>query len=298
MDAGRLPKPWLTCRVVGIDKEGTEEKRPITVASALYRVCLTATLRRLRRWILRWIPEEIIGGIPERDAAWAFSNFESEAGEARRAGQAFMGVKLDLSKAFDRVWSETTNVVLERLGAPPGLVRILWVYDQHHVRYIECGGCVHPTPIVTQGRSLPQGCPASPLRLAVLMSIWSICMARAPSLAATQHYVFVDDRVLWRRCDDEDGTANIDEELVYNERLERALGLVDNPKSGRRLATEHNFGSGYDANDQLWWCETVSRSLVQNYRSARRLPKTTSRSRWKRRGGARGVSRQRAAHYM
>lgn len=50
-DKGDMPKSWLVVRVVGIDKPGSANFRPFSIASAMYRIGTTTMLRSIRSWI-------------------------------------------------------------------------------------------------------------------------------------------------------------------------------------------------------------------------------------------------------
>ena len=76
------------------------------------------------------------------------------------------------------------------------MVKVLKKFYWSHERWVEFRGAVDPNPI-KPSRSLLQGCPASPLLLAGIMTVWAeVVRKRVPDVKMG---CFLDDRILWTR---------------------------------------------------------------------------------------------------
>lgn len=132
---------------------------------------------------------------------------------------------MDWSQAFDRINAEATIQALHDLNfCPPltGVLQQVWTKQQ---RYICFDKSVHPK--VLRPRGIPQGCPLSPLILAIWVSsgLKSVQaqVGNSPNLKA--HYVcYMDDRSFWG-SNIECVTANIASWTQWTERM----GLKENP---------------------------------------------------------------------
>ena len=224
MQTKRLPEAWLHARVVGIPKPGSDEKRPISVAAVCWRIGIGYQVYKLREWVDQWAPPEVVGGLAGRDPADFYDAFSTTVAEAASAGQCILGCKLDLEKCFDLVCYEDANRMLKELGAPQAFIDILEVFDELQVRHIECERHVHPEPMRPQ-RSLMQGCPASPLRLTVVMAAWVYYMrSRAPTANVSMH---MDDRILYQKSR---SMHTIKATMAENAKFEKIFDMKDNAK--------------------------------------------------------------------
>lgn len=167
---GTLPEAWMHTDIVGIDK-ADGGVRPISVAAAMLRIGISAMLERLRDWMGSWTPSEVVGGVPGRDARWILKDLGDDIRRSATEDGNLVGIKLDVKACFDRVRFEDTRDLLKRLGAPERLLTVLTATDGSQHRWIEYNGAIHPVSIRAK-RGIPQGCPASPLRLAAIMAAW------------------------------------------------------------------------------------------------------------------------------
>ena len=85
-----LPRIWKQIRVALLPKTDGG-LRPISVASAAYRSCMTCLLRACRSWFLSWADPELVGGIPGRAMAQTHDALFSSLLEARSRHQVFVG---------------------------------------------------------------------------------------------------------------------------------------------------------------------------------------------------------------
>ena len=167
-----MPQIWKHIRVCLLPKPDGG-LRPISIASAAYRTCMTCLLRSCRAWFLSWAGRELIGGIPGRHTGQAHDALFSALTVSRQCQQvAFVGAKQDVRKCFDSVVWDLAFQTWEWLGAPAKLVALLRCFysDQkrwHAVRGHFARECIVPT------RGILQGCPASVGLLNGLMLLWT-----------------------------------------------------------------------------------------------------------------------------
>ena len=99
-----------------------------------------------------------------------------------------------MRKCFDTVHPDQAISLWESWGAPPGLVRTLREFYERHERWVEYRGAVAQVPLRPK-RSLLQGCPASPLLLAGIMTVWVLRVRQV--LPDVSMGVYLDDRTIW-----------------------------------------------------------------------------------------------------
>ena len=193
LQTAELPAAWRRIRVALLPKpEGG--LRPISVASAAYRACMTCLLRAGRPWFQSWADPELVGGVPGRSMAQTHDELFTALHDALSSRQALVGAKQDIRKCFDTVQWDLALQAWFWLGAPAPLVSLLRAFYEGQQRWVAVRGhfassCVAPT------RGLLQGCPASVGLLNGLMLLW-VRSIRATSPTVSMS-VFLDDRALW-----------------------------------------------------------------------------------------------------
>lgn len=75
---------------------------------------------------------------------------------------------LDWPQAFDFTNPQVTVAALEAFGVAPQLLRVLRIAWLHQNRFVCYGDHVHPQKL--HNRAMPQGCPLSPLMMAIWVS--------------------------------------------------------------------------------------------------------------------------------
>eukprot|EP00973_Karenia_brevis_P095876 12429565-Karenia_brevis.AAC.1 len=157
---------------------------------------MSAALRQLVSWIEEWAPPELAGGMPGRDARivhdWCFDDIEDAYSAAGKGN--FAGFKRDLRKCFYHVTVEQGLYVLQKLGAPPQLIRIMRSFYARMRMWVDARGVTAKDPI-HPNRGLIAGCPASCLILNALMACW--VWALRPT--GTRAVAYIDDRKIWTR---------------------------------------------------------------------------------------------------
>ena len=194
---GVYPEAFQHARMVCLPKDalsGNEASvpanrlRPITVLPFLYRVAVgTWTSREsTREWLAKVTPPTFHGGIAGR-TAW---------GALRVLDSAWTGGKIlisfDFHLCFDHVSPALALKCLERHGCPDGMLSLLrWTW-RHQQRWIQVGEAVSAAPELVES-SLPQGCPASPMALLLLL-VGPALRLQADLDQGLVQTLFLDDR--------------------------------------------------------------------------------------------------------
>ena len=197
--AGLYPEAWRHCRTVFIPKDTAARKggeaevsrmRPISVFSSIYRVVVSTwtSSQATRRWLDSVSPDFFHGGLQGRTAQQALRRLDVAWGDDR------ILASLDFMLCFDYVDPFLALRNMQLYGAPAGLLGILkWTWC-HQRRWLQLGEEVLPEPEAVDS-SLPQGCPASPLALLLLLRLPALTVSQLLGPAVVQS-VFVDDRNL------------------------------------------------------------------------------------------------------
>lgn len=233
LHCGRVPTQWRQSRVVGVPKtEGGE--RPITVMAAAWRAGASAIARRCGTWAARWCPPSVYGGVPGRSSDAVHDSMTETLDEAVDTDGRVVGIKLDLSKCFDRVMCRQADALLRRMGMPASVENVLANIAEYGERWVEKSGHVVPSAIKGAG-GLPQGCPLSPLRLCGLMAAWAVGMRKAvPGVGLS---AYVDDRVIWQKLEEGENYDDLRRAMEYNKEFEQRSNWRDNEGKRKLFAT-------------------------------------------------------------
>jgi hypothetical protein len=189
-------------RIVGIPKRGSDEARPIAIASVMVRAWHRALLPQLPS-----VPDgQWCGrrgcGVIDATAHWL-------------AAPGTDGAELDLAKAFDTVNLGVAGAALTRFGTPEPVVALLaasWCGPRHcHVD----GALAEP---INPRRGLPPGCPTSPVVLAAVLAPWNGLIGRSG-------WAYMDDRSI--KCP---SARERTRALATTARFDAAIGLLENQK--------------------------------------------------------------------
>ena len=176
----------------GTDGSRPSHWRPIAVTSLWYRLYGQCRLPLLSEHVIPWLPEGILGGVPQRHSSTSVLNllasFERLPDEPELP--PLYGVALDASKCFDRIrWSGVWSL-LHSIQVPPSLIRAMSTFYLAHQRFTHIRGSLDLVPWqVSSG--LLQGCPLSVLTTVLLVATWHV---QIPAPVSAQS--FIDDRIL------------------------------------------------------------------------------------------------------
>jgi hypothetical protein len=185
-------------RVVGIPKKGTEERRPIAVASVLHRAWQKTLLPTLGTPSLGQFAGRAGHSAVTATASWW-------------AGPGTAGAEIDLRKAFDSVRLCVAFEALAFRGVPREVVQHL-LRAWRPPRFLCVGGDIS-APIAGPTSGLPPGDPLSPAVLDAVLAVWHGNMTVLFG-EAFRGWLFMDDRSFKIAHADVDEAARVRDEVI------------------------------------------------------------------------------------
>ena len=213
--SGHIPATWKQVLIALISKPsgGT---RPLGLCQLAWRIGARAVNKSVRAWILSWTEHGSLGSAPSRGIGDAHSRLLW----ARRAGVQHF-IKQDLSKFFDCIDIHAAVMVLQRLGAPTDLCRLISQFYTGQTRLFKFER--YFSPRWTQvSRGCIQGCPLSPTIALALGHLWSIHC----TVPGTNNLIYVDDRVIWPTSAN---VASLEAALDKSKEYDQVLGFECRP---------------------------------------------------------------------
>jgi exonuclease III/phage terminase Nu1 subunit (DNA packaging protein) len=210
---GSIPEGWNDTIVVLIPKVQNPDKlkdlRPISLCNVVYKLISKVLANRLKIILGDLISPNQSAFVPGRlisdntILAYEMSHFMRKK---RRGGKNYMALKLDMSKAYDRVEWPFLKGVMEKLGfCGPFIDLIMKCVSSVSYRFKINGEL---TDLVLPGRGLRQGDPISPYLFLLCAEGFSGLLHHAdevgkikgirlaPSAPAINHLLFADDSLL------------------------------------------------------------------------------------------------------
>jgi hypothetical protein len=213
LQGGSIPDGWNETIVVLIPKVQTPESmkdlRPISLCNVVYKLISKVLANRLKCILDEIITPNQSAFVPGRlisdntILAYEMSHFMKR----KRSGKkSYMAVKLDMSKAYDRVeWSFLEKVMI-RLGMCNQFVENVMKCVRSVTYRFKVNGNI--TDSITPGRGLRQGDPISPYLFLLCAEGFSALIHDAeekglisgiklsPSAPSVNHLLFADDSLL------------------------------------------------------------------------------------------------------
>ena len=224
LNGGSLPSGWNETVVVLIPKvpnpESLKDLRPISLCNILYKVASKVLATRLKLILPEIISQNQSAFVPGRlitdnvMVAYELTHFLQN----KRSGtECFAALKLDMSKAYDRVEWHFLRGMMERLGFDERWINLIMQCVSTVSYRIKVNGEMTEEIIPTRG--LRQGDPLSPYLFLICAEGFSgllieaertgnlegvtIC-ANAPSIT---HLLFADDSLLLLKVNDENANC-------------------------------------------------------------------------------------------
>ena len=193
-DDGHLPWHWRVAKVALIPKPDSDERRPLTILSATYRLWTKRRARVLNNWMDSWAPEGLSGALPNHcctDVLWEVLGTLSDAQGGHGSPQFVLS--LDQRQCFDRLFLETFEEIDAKLNL--NLKAIIDNY-RHIIRFLSVDG--EATEIVLCGPStcgIPQGCPIATVLANLAAVAWHVTCLRVAPVQPNAYYSYLDDRL-------------------------------------------------------------------------------------------------------
>ncbi|CAN0841413.1 Transposon TX1 uncharacterized 149 kDa protein [Linum grandiflorum] len=218
MMKGELPQFVQNTTIVLLPKgdrpQTMKEWRPISLCNVLYRLVAKVLANRLRRVMPALVAEEQAAFVRGRSIVdnilIAFETLHSMK-LRRRAKHGEVAIKIDISKAYDRVDWRYLEEILKKLGFEARWVRLMMMC----VKSVEYRVAVNDVMVgpINPERGLRQGCPLSPFLFVLCTEGLSALMQREKEeerihgsrvsrrAPAVSHLLFADDSFFFCRAE-------------------------------------------------------------------------------------------------
>ncbi|KAL0364052.1 UNVERIFIED_CONTAM: putative mitochondrial protein [Sesamum angustifolium] len=213
--------------------------RPISLCNVDYKIASKAIANRLKVLLDRIISPFQSAFVPGRlitDNVLLAFELNHFLNTKTKGGQGYMALKLDVSKAYDKVeWAFLKQVML-KLGFPSRFVRLIMLCVSSVSYSFMLGGCQFGSLIPERG--LRQGDPLSPYLFLLCTESFCSLIQRAESAAHIQgisicrgapcisHLLFADDTLIFSKASLSSVRAIKDLLEIYGEHLDRRLTFI------------------------------------------------------------------------
>ena len=181
--------------------------RAIGVSSAIYGIWSSLRFRQLAPWMAQVFPNNLVGGIPNRQA------FESELSlsldfHENNFRDDPIAVFIDRTKCFDLILPELAMGLASSLGIPDQIFRATLAFYHHQVKIFKLGNAYGRKVMGTN--AAVQGCSMSIIMVNSMYAILSAHLQRLyPKVSSA---CFIDDVKIWAK-----GLFSSDLEKAFNE---------------------------------------------------------------------------------
>ena len=196
-----LPRALVFAKQVILNKPGpasATNKKQITVLPPLLLAYTGARYAQLQQWQQQAFPSAIIGGVKHRAMSNLSNEVRLELDSANLDGDTVVGIKLDKSKAFDRIIPQFAACLFVAFGIPTHVASIFIRMYQGMHKHLAFRSWTSPVP-VTHANGVAQGCSFSILAMNAYNKVWYHLIENLPGIAVR---AYIDDAYLWCRIID------------------------------------------------------------------------------------------------
>lgn len=149
---------------------------------------------QLQPWHLSWVPNELHGGISNREAVDSYFQVALDIEQAQFQHHPLYGALYDYQKCFDRIAWQIQTGILQDLGMPKKVSSAMFSYNQSILRRFKIGKSVAPT--FSNTNSICQGCPLAIIRIYAMIAMWIQVIKTHPHTTLCKASAFIDDKNL------------------------------------------------------------------------------------------------------
>ena len=187
------PRAVMTGLISSLEKheraQTVKDYRPICIFSIVYRVWASLRARDILRWLLQFLPEDLIGSCPKKQAGdlwYAVSEFVEYG---NHFDESCCGALADLSKCFNNIPRIPVFVIAKKLGVPDRLCRPWQQALISMERRFSVTGCVSQAHRSSCG--FPEGDPLSVVAMVLInVALDKYVKSQAPTVRC---WTYVDD---------------------------------------------------------------------------------------------------------
>eukprot|EP00435_Cladocopium_sp_Y103_P026950 s251_g6.t1 len=235
--AAQVPEVFSEAKQANLPKEDkinpdhslpVDQTRPISVLPIWWRIYAKALLKSpsTKEWLAHFIHPDVLclnGAMGAEDAAAVLSDHWRHAKKGELCS-------LDWSKAFDHLHPEAITEVLIAMGWPRHLGAIIRQVHQHK-RWICWDGHVNSDPLCVTN-AIPQGCPLSPMLLAVVTSAGAYRQTCGQDI---KQKIYIDDRTFWGAS-----RGVVDEHINRWKQFSDEISFAENQSKIQRTSTSND----------------------------------------------------------
>ena len=191
-----LPTALTVAKQVILNKAGPASpinKRLITVLPPLLLAYTGTRYAQLQEWQITAMPPAIVGGVKGRYMATLYDDLRLDLDLANQAGETIVGVKLDKSKAFDRIIPQFAACLFVAFGIPKHVVRVFLLLYQNLHKHMAYRNWTSPCA-TTHANGMAQGCSFSILAMNAYNKVWYHFLELFPALVVR---AYIDDSYIW-----------------------------------------------------------------------------------------------------
>ena len=193
-----LPQALVNVKQVILNKPGTASpmnKRLITIIPPLLLAYTGARYAQLQQWQNQAFPNAIVGGVKHRAMSSLYNEVRLELDVANLDQETVCGIKIDKSKAFDRILPQFAACLFVAFGIPIYVVSVFLRFYQGLRKHMAYRSWTTPVG-TTHPNGVAQGCSFSILAMNAYNKVWYHLIENLPGISVR---AYIDDAYLWRR---------------------------------------------------------------------------------------------------